>query len=766
MKKSLKILETLGYTLPIQLLVLQLRKYKLLLLFWLIVLGMISGSIGSGYGLTYLFLEPEYMGKESFLSILLIGTTLGTFVFSYLITLYINESYRYSFIALERHPFLTFSLNNAILPALLLGLYFYRFTLFHVDTEGGFNDVVFEKSLGLAVGFGITMVLFGSYFFATGRRGLFQSLGDGLEKELEKARGNTNKRVIFGKAKESLRSINRVDNYLIFPFKVRQVRNRVRDFRQVVGGLNKHHGRLLLFQIGIFTLIALLGILEENRSFQIPAGASMLLVMSLLMMIAGAVTFWYRKLGVIPFLVVGLLFYIVDTQESLHDKHYALGLDYDHEQAAYTEEKLQKLNSLDNYHADRAYHIAMLDRWAERHRAKYGPNMKPKAVLVTATGGGLRSAFWTYLVLQQLDSTTQGIFTDNIRLFSGASGGMFGTAYFRELKLRQEQGAELELQDPIFQKNLSQDLLNRIAYRNFTEVFLPGLSVEVDGKIYDKDRGYAFDQELAYNLPELAGRKLGDYQKWEAQAYIPPLILTPTITNQGRKLFISSSPASFLARGSEITDLYVSKASGIEFRRMFAEQGADSLHFVSALRMNATFPLVLPQVKLPSEPAMFVMDAGAIDNYGVTTAVQYLFEFKEWFAKNSDGVLVVQIRDNKRLDPIQDMAGKGFISRTFSPLGRGYKSMVESREMAYDRLLEAAGEWFHGKMEIVSFEYPMETHDKPASISFHLTEREKHNILQSLSHDHNQASLEIIRNYYEADRLLAQEYRLLSQASK
>ncbi len=766
MKKARRIFEALGYALPIQLLALQVKKYKLLLLFWFIVLGMISGSIGSGYGLTYLFLEPEYMGNESFLSLLLVGATLGTFVFAYLITLYINESYRYSFIALERHPFLIFSLNNSLLPALLLSIYLFRFAAFHIDTQGSFNGVVFGKMLGLGVGMGLTMLLFGSYFFTRGRIGILQTLGDGLERELEKARGDTNKKVIFGKAKESLRSTKRVDHYFISPFRLARVRNRVRDFRHVVNGLNKHHGRLLLFQIGIFALIAILGLLEENRHFQIPAGASLLLVLSLLMMVAGAVTFWYRKLGVIPFLAFFLLFYVVDTQEALHDNHYALGLDYDVERAAYTPERLQDLSCPDNYRNDRDYHIAMLDRWAARYRAKHGPDMKPKAVLVTATGGGLRSAFWTYLVLQQLDSTTHGIFSDNIRLFSGASGGMFGTAYFRELKLRQEQGEALEMSEPAYQQNLSKDLLNRIAYRNFTEVFLPGLEVEIDNKVYDKDRGYAFDQELAYNLPELKDRRLGDYQKWEYEGVIPPLILTPTITNQGRKLFISSSPVSFLARGSKITELYVSKASGIEFRRMFEKQGADSMFFVSALRMNATFPFVLPQVQLPSQPAMFVMDAGAIDNYGVTTAVQYLFEFKEWFAKNSDGVLIVQIRDNKRLDPILDVAENGYINRTFSPLGRGYKSMVESREMAYDRLLEAAGEWFDSKLEIVSFEYPMETSDKPASISFHLTEREKQSILNSLSHHHNQEALEIIQKYYEADRLLAQQYRLLTQLNK
>jgi hypothetical protein len=166
---------------------------------------------------------------------------------------------------------------------------------------------------------------------------------------------------------------------------------------------------------------------------------------------------------------------------------------------------------------------------------------------------------------------------------------------------------------------------------------------------------------------------------------------------------------------------------------MFAGHDADSLWFASALRMNATFPFVLPLVELPSTPPMLVMDAGAIDNYGIITAVQYLFEFREWFARHTEGVVIVQFRDNSRLDPIQDVSRKGYLSKTFAPLGSGYKSMVESRDMAYDRLLEGVDEWFDGEVEIFSFEYPVETSDRPASISFHLTQGEKQSLLQNLN---------------------------------
>ena len=68
------------YSLPIRLLAIQLRKYKLLLLFWAVLLGIISGKLGAGMGFSYLFLEPEYLGEEGFLSLLIIGSTLGAFL--------------------------------------------------------------------------------------------------------------------------------------------------------------------------------------------------------------------------------------------------------------------------------------------------------------------------------------------------------------------------------------------------------------------------------------------------------------------------------------------------------------------------------------------------------------------------------------------------------------------------------------------------------------------------------------------------------------
>lgn len=60
--------------------------------------------------------------------------------------------------------------------------------------------------------------------------------------------------------------------------------------------------------------------------------------------------------------------------------------------------------------------------------------------------------------------------------------------------------------------------------------------------------------------------------------------------------------------------------------------------------MNATFPVVTPTGVLPTDSPRQVVDAGYYDNYGVDLACALLFAHREWIAKNSAGVLLVQIR--------------------------------------------------------------------------------------------------------------------------
>ena len=156
--------------------------------------------------------------------------------------------------------------------------------------------------------------------------------------------------------------------------------------------------------------------------------------------------------------------------------------------------------------------------------------------------------------------------------------------------MRSQMGEEIDLNDQIYRENFSKDLLNSIFFKQYTEVLLPNQKKKVEDQWIQKDAGYSFDEQLGKKLPEFAGRKLGDFTSWEQQGKIPQVIITPTIINEGRKLYVSSSPVSYLTTANKLSDQYETRSKGIVFRRLFENHGPDNLQMVAAVRMNASFP--------------------------------------------------------------------------------------------------------------------------------------------------------------------------------
>jgi hypothetical protein len=63
---------------------------------------------------------------------------------------------------------------------------------------------------------------------------------------------------------------------------------------------------------------------------------------------------------------------------------------------------------------------------------------KPKLVILNTSGGGLRSALWTFTVLSNANEKLKSKLSQNLQMITGASGGMIGAAYFREIQLRKK----------------------------------------------------------------------------------------------------------------------------------------------------------------------------------------------------------------------------------------------------------------------------------------------------------------------------------------
>ena len=104
--------QNIFYAFPTRLIAIQLRQYPLLVGAWLFIFGAISGGIGKGLGVHFQLLEPEYMGKVNFMSFFVVGASMGAFIFSYLITLYINVSNKFHFLVLRYKPFFSLTVNN------------------------------------------------------------------------------------------------------------------------------------------------------------------------------------------------------------------------------------------------------------------------------------------------------------------------------------------------------------------------------------------------------------------------------------------------------------------------------------------------------------------------------------------------------------------------------------------------------------------------------------------------------------------------------
>ena len=93
-------------------------------------------------------------------------------------------------------------------------------------------------------------------------------------------------------------------------------------------------------------------------------------------------------------------------------------------------------------------------------------------------------------ILQRLDSITGGEMMKKSFLISGASGGMIGASYFRELYLRKIKGENIRLQDTKYVDDIAGDLLNPM-FSSFVarDLIAPAQKFKVGPYSYIRDRG-------------------------------------------------------------------------------------------------------------------------------------------------------------------------------------------------------------------------------------------------------------------------------------
>ena len=291
---------------------------------------------------------------------------------------------------------------------------------------------------------------------------------------------------------------------------------------------------------------------------------------------------------------------------------------------------------------------------------------KPKLVVVTASGGAYRAGFWTALVLDELiDRSEKGRnlenIADNIKLLTGASGGMVASAYFAALSSETDWSSP---SPPTITDRLLQDIKNSRDQR-FDQTEAPGkfktrFPIDRDslGPVAQQtlqrdvirsvlwplpfksllawedwdDRGLVLEQQWA-----TLDKTFGDLRDGWINGEVPSLILSPMIVDTGQPLMISNANiANTLDRSED---------AAVSLFKMFPEM-LHQMKVQTAVRLNASFPYISPAVSLPTTPKMRIVDAGYYDNYGVNTAIAWLSQpgMIEYLREATSGVIIIQVR--------------------------------------------------------------------------------------------------------------------------
>lgn len=742
----LKIVQSIYYFFPVQLLVLHAKRNQFFLFIWAILFATIFAAFGKEYGIPYLLLDPEYLGKVDFFSFSIVGAAFGGFVISWNISTYTLNTHHFQFLAAFKRPFAVFSLNNAIIPTFFIITYFilaFQFQIKNISVTA--LDIIIEL-LGFLSGFFIVLSLAAGYFQATNSN-IFSvlKLNIGRIKKLGK-RATIKQNKLFTENKYRQEDF-RVDYILTNTFGIRSIRSVEHYDDDIIQSVFKqNHYNALVIQSFFFVIIIAFGFVMENEFFRIPSGASALILFAILCSFSGFLNFWigsWKFPAII--LVIVIMNVLVQNRIFTHDNK-AYGLKYSVGDAEYSYENFNAICNDSTIAKDKQNMIAILNAWKRSTGER-----KPKMVFLNFSGGGMSASMFSTLMMQKADSTLNGELMKHTFLMTGASGGMFGAAYFRELYTKKKMKQIYSYYHPRYVDNVAKDLLNPVSFTILVnDMVLPFRKFKLNNETYTKDRGYIFERVFNENTEFYLDKTLEDYRQMEEVAVVPLMIFVPTIINDQRKLYISSQPVSFLMKPLDKKFKNDNAAfDGIDFQALFRKQDAKNLKLTSAIRMSGTYPYILPYVSLPTKPVIKAMDAGFRDNYGVETTAKFISTFKDWILKNTSGVVVVQVRSYKRERDVEQYTSETVVNRMLKPVTNIYANYLVTQEYGQNYLLSYASEELKDKISFINFEYVPGKKEEEASLSLHLTDKEKQDIRATVNRMHIKMAINKLKKELE-----------------
>jgi len=740
--------EKIWYSFPVQLFLLHLRKNLGLVVVWVLLCGIVLEYFGVVLGIPFLFLDPEYLHQVSWVSFMLMGVGVAVLTMAFHMSTYIMDAKYFPFLAIVNKPFIHYCINNGAIPGIFYIIYIYRFIVFQLGNDLPNDWEVLNYFFGFALGGVITYSLIFSYISFT-NKDFFILFAGTVDKKLRKVR--LTRATVMSQYKDLKAQKYKVLYYLNLHLRPEKVRPDISRFEgpKLLRVFDQNHLNLFLIQVFLILFILFLGFFKENPFLQLPAAMSATLLFGILVMLVGALSFWLRRWATFIVVAALVLANYFSNFNFLNRPHEAYGLDYSVPPVPYNLAHMDSLVSPDTVKMDRENILKILDNW----KSKFPYEQKPKLVIIAASGGGQRAALWTFNILQNIYKIDSGVVLKHTELMTGASGGVLGEALFREIYLRSLSDETVDPLDTSYLDQISADNLNPIIFTLLVnDLLIRNQYFNYNGRRYLKDRGYAFENQLNLNTLGILDKPISAYKAPESSGSIPLLPVTTLITNDGRKLVISPHSMSFLgtsmlgvADGSE-------KKQTIDFLRFFRQHDSPNLRFLSALRMSATFPFITPNIQLPTNPIMEVMDTGLSDNFGIQDALRFMYVFQTWIKANTGGVVLITIRDSEKSPEIPPSFPPRIFDKVFIPLKNVYANFDNVQTIQNEVLFNYMDESMPFELERIEFEYAPEKVQaeeltesqetmQRASLNWRLTAREKKSILESVFTLKNQQSL-------------------------
>jgi hypothetical protein len=247
-------------------------------------------------------------------------------------------------------------------------------------------------------------------------------------------------------------------------------------------------------------------------------------------------------------------------------------------------------------------------QWRYHHPVS-GPTGPEPIVLVSASGGGIRAAYWTASALAHMEGIAG--FSHNLFAVSGVSGGSLGAATYVTLKRAQlEGGAPGHLLDAV-RGVLAQDFLSPVVagllFPDLAQRFVP---VPVPWADRQRFLEQSWEQALGGAVDVFAGAFTALYGG-DLRFRLPSLLLNATVVETGQRAVVSNLSLEDFSDTVDLLD------------PALATRG---VRVSSAAGLSARFTYVSPAgtVARGAQGSLRVVDGGYFENSGAASIADLL----------------------------------------------------------------------------------------------------------------------------------------------